>query len=139
MDMNRLTQRFQDALHDTQTKALRFGHTEVDGEHLLLALLEQPEGLVPRLLVQAGANPEALPAAVEAELSRRPRVTGPGAAPGQAFITQRLARLLDAAEREAPAAQGEIEEAALAKETDPASRSPEKVSDDTQRDQLART
>jgi ATP-dependent Clp protease ATP-binding subunit ClpB len=48
MDLNRLTQKSQEALHDAQTKALRFGHTEVDGEHLLLALLEQPEGLVRR-------------------------------------------------------------------------------------------
>ena len=37
MDLNRLTQKSQEALHDAQTKALRFGHTEVDGEHLLLA------------------------------------------------------------------------------------------------------
>ena len=41
MDMNRLTQKSQEALHDAQTKALRFGHVEVDGEHLLLALLDQ--------------------------------------------------------------------------------------------------
>ena len=47
MDMNRLTQKSQEALHGAQTKALRFGHTEVDGEHLLLALLDQPDGLVP--------------------------------------------------------------------------------------------
>ena len=91
MDMNRLTQKSQEALHDAQTKALRFGHSEVDGEHLLLALLEQPDGLTPRLLSQAGADPERVRADVEAELSRRPSVTGPGAAPGQVFLTQRLA------------------------------------------------
>src|SRR5919109_1923821 len=45
--------------------------------------------------------PSGLRADVEAELDRRPRVSGPGAAPGQVFLTQRLARLLDAAEREA--------------------------------------
>ena len=101
MDMNRLTQKSQEALQDAQTKALRFGHTEVDGEHLLLALLDQPEGLVPRLLAQAGADPNRLRADLEAELGRRPRLTGPGAAPGQVFVTQRLARLLDAAESEA--------------------------------------
>jgi ATP-dependent Clp protease ATP-binding subunit ClpB len=99
--MNRLTQKSQDALHDAQTKALRFGHTEVDGEHLLLALLDQPEGLVPRLLERAGADVDQLRTAVEGELARRPRVTGPGAAPGQVYVTQRLSRLLDAAEREA--------------------------------------
>lgn len=101
MDPNRLTQKSQEALHDAQTTALRFGHTEVDGEHLLLALLNQAEGLVPRLLDQAGANPDALRVDVEAELARRPSVSGPGAAPGQVFVTQRLARLIDAAEREA--------------------------------------
>jgi ATP-dependent Clp protease ATP-binding subunit ClpB len=101
VDLNRLTQKSQEALHDAQTKALRFGHTEVDGEHLLLALLDLPDGLVPRLLTQAGADPAALRAKVEAELGRRPRVTGPGAGPGQVMVTQRLARLLDAAEREA--------------------------------------
>jgi ATP-dependent Clp protease ATP-binding subunit ClpB len=101
MDMNKLTQKSQQALHDAQTKALRFGHTEVDGEHLLLALLDQSEGLVPRLLERAGADPDLLRKELEAELGRRPRVTGPGTAPGQVYVTQRLARLLDTAEREA--------------------------------------
>ncbi len=101
MDLNRLTQKSQEALHDAQTKALRFGHTEVDGEHLLLALLDQPDGLTPRLLSQAGADPDRLRADLEGELGRRPRVTGPGAAPGQVYVTQRLSRLFDTAEREA--------------------------------------
>jgi ATP-dependent Clp protease ATP-binding subunit ClpB len=101
VDLNRLTQKSQEALHDAQTKALRFGHPEVDGEHLLLALLDQPDGLVPRLLDAAGADPEQLRKQLETELSRRPRVSGPGVAPGQVVVTQRLSRLLDAAEREA--------------------------------------
>ena len=101
MDLNRLTQKSQEALHDAQTKALRYGHTEVDGEHLLLALLDQSEGLVPRLLDAAGADPDTVRAKVEAELNRRPRTSGPGAAPGQVYVTQRLSRLFDSAEREA--------------------------------------
>ncbi|MFD7244374.1 ATP-dependent chaperone ClpB [Streptomyces massasporeus] len=101
MDMNRLTQKSQEALQEAQTAAVRMGQTEVDGEHLLLALLDQEDGLIPRLLQQAGREPEELRAAVREELSRRPKVTGPGAAPGQVFVTQRLSRLLDAAEREA--------------------------------------
>jgi ATP-dependent Clp protease ATP-binding subunit ClpB len=101
VDAERLTLRSQEALHDAQTKALRFGHTEVDGEHLLLALLDQADGLVPRLLQQVGADPERLKADVEADLRRRPRVSGPGASPGQVFVTQRLGRLLDAAGQEA--------------------------------------
>src|SRR6201994_375495 len=101
MDPNHLTQKSQEALHAAQTKALRFGHTEVDGEHLLLALLDQTDGLAPRLLSQAGADPDRLHAELESELGRRPRMSGPGATPGQVFVTQRLSRLLDTAEREA--------------------------------------
>ncbi|MFG1926375.1 ATP-dependent chaperone ClpB [Cryptosporangium sp. NPDC048952] len=101
MDLNRLTQKSQEALHDAQTAALRFGHTEVDVEHLLLALVQQPEGLGPRLLTAADVDPGVLREQVEAELGRRPRVSGPGSAPGQVFVTQRLSRLFDTAEREA--------------------------------------
>ncbi len=101
MDPSHLTQKSTEALHDAQTKALRFGHTEVDGEHLLLALLDQQDGIVPRLLAQAGADPDQLRTALEAELAKRPKVTGPGVAPGQIHVTQRLARLLDTANQEA--------------------------------------
>ena len=101
MDMNRLTQKSQEALAAAQAKATALGHTEVDGEHLLAALLAAPDGLIPRLLSEAGADVAALSTQLDADLARRPKVTGPGAAPGQVFVTQRLARLLDAAEREA--------------------------------------
>nr|WP_308250814.1 ATP-dependent chaperone ClpB [Nonomuraea rhizosphaerae] len=101
MDPNTMTQKSQEALHGAQTKALRYGHTEVDAEHLLLALLEQPDGLAPRLVQHGGADPEALRRDLEHELERRPKVSGPGAQPGQVYLTQRLARLLDTAEREA--------------------------------------
>ncbi|MGH4025281.1 MAG: Clp protease N-terminal domain-containing protein, partial [Pseudonocardiaceae bacterium] len=79
MDMNRLTQKSQEAVQDAQAVATRYGHTEVDGEHLLLVLLDQPEGLVPRLLPRLDVDVDALRGAVDAELARRPRTTGPGA------------------------------------------------------------
>jgi ATP-dependent Clp protease ATP-binding subunit ClpA len=72
-----LTHKSQEALHDAPAKALRVGHVEVDGEHLLLALLDQPDELVPRLLTATGADPDRVRASVEAELGRRPRVSGP--------------------------------------------------------------
>jgi ATP-dependent Clp protease ATP-binding subunit ClpB len=101
MDPAHLTQKSQEALHDAQTKALRIGHQQVDGEHLLLALLDQADGIVPRLLATAGADPDKLRLELEAEIGRRPRVTGPGVSPGQVSVTQRLATLLDDADREA--------------------------------------
>jgi ATP-dependent Clp protease ATP-binding subunit ClpB len=101
VDPNRLTEKSQEALREAQSIAMRHGHTEVDGEHLLLALLEQSDGLVPRLLDRAGVDTAALRTAVESDLDRRPTVSGPGAQPGQVFVTQRLSRLLDAAEQDA--------------------------------------
>jgi len=101
MDPNRLTQKSQEALAAAQQLATRSGHTEVDGEHLLMALLEQPDGLVPRLLASMDVDLAALRADLEAELARKARTTGPAPQPGQVAITQRLARLLESADREA--------------------------------------
>ncbi|MCV7345902.1 ATP-dependent chaperone ClpB [Mycolicibacterium rhodesiae] len=101
MDINKLTQKSQEALAEAQSMATRMGHIEVDGEHLLMALIDQPDGLVPRLLDQAGADTGALRSDLERELNRRPKVSGPGAVQGQVSVTRRLANLLEAAEREA--------------------------------------
>jgi ATP-dependent Clp protease ATP-binding subunit ClpB len=101
MDFNRLTQKSQEAFAEAQNKAVTLGHVEVDGEHLLWALLDQPEGLVPRLLKRMDLQPETLLKAVAEELDRRPHVSGPGAEPGKIFVSQRLSRLLVSAENEA--------------------------------------
>ncbi|MCL6584027.1 MAG: ATP-dependent chaperone ClpB [bacterium] len=101
MDMNRLTQKSQEALQQAQTKALRYGHSEIDSEHLLLALLEQPEGLVPRLLNKMDVPIEPLCTEIERSLQRRPSVTGPGHQPGQIYITPALSQILVKAEDEA--------------------------------------
>ena len=100
MDPNKLTQKSQEALHDAQTKALRFGHTEVDVDHLLLALLDQADGLVPRLLERAEIDAGAVRAEIERQLERRPRVSGSGAS-GDVRVTRALAGALEGGEREA--------------------------------------
>ena len=83
MDLNKLTQKSQEAVQQAQTKALRYGHVEVDGEHLLLALIEQSDGLIPRLLSRMEVPIEALRSALEQELTRRPRTSGPGVEAGK--------------------------------------------------------
>jgi ATP-dependent Clp protease ATP-binding subunit ClpB len=101
MDPNRLTEKTQQALHDAQTKALRYGHNEVDVEHMLLALLEQSDGLIPRLLERAEVDVDALRQALEQSLEGRPRVSGPGAKPGEIYVARSLGLLLDSADQEA--------------------------------------
>jgi ATP-dependent Clp protease ATP-binding subunit ClpB len=101
MDLNKLTTKSQEALAAAQSLAARLGHQEVDGEHLLLALLEQQDGLAPRLLEATGVDPDRLGGEVKAELGRRPKVSGPGAAQGDVKVTSRLLRLLSTAQDEA--------------------------------------
>ena len=101
MDLNKLTLKSQEALSSAQNIAVTMGHMEVDGEHLLLALLKQDDGLIPRLLEKMGAPPEAVAKEVENDLARRSRVSGPGVEPGKIMISMRLSRLLVSAEESA--------------------------------------
>src|SRR6202166_207222 len=101
MDINRMTQKSQEGLQSAQGLALRHGHQEVDSDHLLLALLEQPEGLVPRLLARMEVPIDTLRAEIEHELARRPSVSGPGAEAGKIYLTQRLQQAFLRAEDEA--------------------------------------
>jgi len=101
MDFNKLTQKSQEAFTEAQNKAVSFGHIEVDGEHLLWALLDQHDGLVSRLLQRMDIRPEMVKKEVIAELDRIPRVSGPGAEAGKIYVSQRLNRILVAAENEA--------------------------------------
>jgi ATP-dependent Clp protease ATP-binding subunit ClpB len=94
MDLNKLTIKSQEAFSNAQELAARRGHIEVDGEHLLAALLEQEGGLIPRLLQKLTIPVESMIKAVREELDRRPSVSGPGAEPGKIYVTQRLNQLL---------------------------------------------
>ncbi len=101
MDINKFTQKTQEAIQNAQDRAIRAGHIEVDGEHLLASLLEQEGGLVPRILEKVDVPMESLRAAVRQELDRRPSVSGPGAEAGKIYVTQRFNRLMIKAEEEA--------------------------------------
>lgn len=99
MDINRLTEKAQEALRAAQGTAIRFGHQQVEVEHLLLALLDQEGGLATSILDKAGVDAKIVLQHVEAELARLPKVSGAGS--GDVYITGRLNRLLVKAEDEA--------------------------------------
>ena len=101
MDMNRMTQKSQEAIQAAQALATRFGHVEVDGEHLLLALFEQAEGLVARLVQRLDIDPGTVTEALRTEVQRLPAVSGPGVEPDKIYVTQRFNQLLVKAEAEA--------------------------------------
>ncbi|MBZ5582819.1 MAG: ATP-dependent chaperone ClpB [Acidobacteriia bacterium] len=101
MDINRFTEKLQEAIRSAQSKAVRYGHQQIDVEHLLAALLEQEGGLAPSILAKAGINGESLARRLESELDRMPKVSGPTGGPDQVYVTPRLNRMLTAAEDEA--------------------------------------
>ncbi len=101
MDLSKFTVKCQEALQAAQTKAINFNHQEVDGEHLLLVLLEQPDGLIPRLLQRMDVSVDTVRTRLEQELDKKARISGPGSEPGKVYITQRLNKLLVQAQDEA--------------------------------------
>ena len=101
MDINRLTEKTQEALHAAQSEALRRGNQQVDVEHLLAALLSQEGGLAASILKRAGANVETLAARLNQDLDRLPKVSGGSVSPDQIYVTARLNKLFVRAEDEA--------------------------------------
>jgi ATP-dependent Clp protease ATP-binding subunit ClpB len=101
MDFNKLTEKVQEALRNAQTLAIRLQNQQVDVEHALVALLEQPNGLASSLLKKADLDPGALKARLEKELEKLPKVTTPSGTPDQIYVTTRLTKLFADAEQEA--------------------------------------
>ncbi|MDX6711516.1 MAG: ATP-dependent Clp protease ATP-binding subunit ClpB [Blastocatellia bacterium] len=101
MDINRLTEKAQEALRTAQGEAIRMGHQQLDVEHLLLALLDQEGGLATSILDKAGVDVRIVRQHVEAELGKLPKVSGATGGVGDVNITARLNRLLVQAEDEA--------------------------------------
>jgi ATP-dependent Clp protease ATP-binding subunit ClpB len=101
MDLNRFTEKAQEALASAQQRASRGGQQQVDVEHLLLTLLEQDNGLATSILRRAGVIVEGLRRRAEQEVERLPRVSGGESAPDRVYVTGRLNRVLSKAEEEA--------------------------------------
>jgi len=101
MDINKFTEKLQEALSAAQAKAVRYGHQQVDLEHLLLALLEQERGLAMSILNKADIDAGAVKRQLEQELSKLPKVSGSAGAADQVYITGRLRQVLTKAQDEA--------------------------------------
>jgi ATP-dependent Clp protease ATP-binding subunit ClpB len=99
MQFDRLTLKAQSALQEAREVAHRRSHQEVDGEHLVAALLEQSDSIVPALLQKLGISPERMGADIDRELERRPKVQGHSSS--DVFFGSHLKKALDAAESNA--------------------------------------
>ncbi len=94
MDLSTFTKKSQEALSEAQTLAATAGNMSVEVEHLLLSMLRQKDGLIPRILARMEIDAGGLAQDVERELARLPRISGPGAEPGRIYVSQRLNQIL---------------------------------------------
>ncbi len=99
MQPDKFTMKTQAAIQAAQTLAQERSHQEMDGEHLLFALLQEEESLIPPLLQRIGVNVNALTDDLNRELDRRVKVTGTSSR--DVFLSNYLKRALDAAEKAA--------------------------------------
>ena len=98
MKPERFTEQAREVLAASQGIASRYHHVQWDVEHILLALLEQKDGLTSQILDKLGAKVEAIKARVEDSLARAPKATYESA---QIYATPRIARLMDSVAHEA--------------------------------------
>jgi ATP-dependent Clp protease ATP-binding subunit ClpB len=101
MDINRFTEKAQEALMAAQRRAARAGNPQVDVEHLLAALLEEEQGLASAILRKSNVNLEGIKRRIDQDLDRLPKVSGVSGGPEGVHITGRLNQLLARAEEEA--------------------------------------
>lgn len=98
MDINRLTQKAQEAFQAAQSMAFAREHQEIDAEHLVYALADQENGLIPSILQRMGVNVPLFKQDIEQLLNKRPSVSGPGSDTQNIRVTTRVNKALAQAE-----------------------------------------
>ena len=101
MNMNQFTQKTIEALQNAQRLAVEYSNQAVEQEHLLAALAQQQDGLIPQLLQAMGVDANAFANAATEKVAALPRVTGSGRDPEKVYISGDLDRALNAAEAQA--------------------------------------
>ncbi|MCW5874748.1 MAG: AAA family ATPase [Anaerolineales bacterium] len=101
MRFDRFTERAQEAAQRAAEIIQRYGHNQIDTEHILLALIEQPEGVIGQLLEILKVDPASLKERLDYVLRTSPKANIFGGGAGQIFITPRVKRIVDIANEEA--------------------------------------
>ncbi len=101
MRFDRFTERAQEAAQRAAEIIQRYGHNQIDTEHILLALIEQPAGVIPQILEKLNVSSDALVERLDSTLRASPKANIFGGGAGQIFITPRVKRIIDLANEEA--------------------------------------
>ncbi|HKZ44104.1 MAG TPA: AAA family ATPase [Anaerolineales bacterium] len=97
MRFDRFTERAQEAAQRAAEIIQRYGHNQIDTEHILLALIEQPDGVIPQILKDLNVDSDALVEKLDSTLKLSPKANIFGGGAGQIFITPRVKRIIDLA------------------------------------------
>jgi ATP-dependent Clp protease ATP-binding subunit ClpC len=101
MRFDRFTERAQEAAQRAAEIIQRYGHNQIDTEHILLALIEQPQGVIPQILDHLKIDANGLTERLDYILRTSPKANIFGGGAGQIFITPRVKRIIDLANEEA--------------------------------------
>jgi ATP-dependent Clp protease ATP-binding subunit ClpC len=101
MRFDRFTERAQEAAQRSAEIIQRYGHNQIDTEHILLALIEQPDGVITQILEALKVDAAALTERLDYILRTSPKANIFGGGAGQIFITPRVKRIIDLANEEA--------------------------------------
>ena len=101
MNIEQMTQKTREALQAAQRIAVEYSNNAVEQEHLLAALAQQQDGLIPQMLQTLGIDANAFAQAALQKVEALPRVTGSGRDPEKIYISNDLDRALNAAEQQA--------------------------------------
>ena len=108
MNAEKYTQKSMEALRDAQELVIRNNNMQIDQQHLLYALAAQEGGVVGQILNKMGVDMHAFLAAVDKEIGRIPRVTGPGREANKVYISQSVDAAMVEAENQAAAMKDEF-------------------------------
>ena len=101
MNAQKFTQKSLEAIQEAQNLAIENNNMQIEEEHLVAALLQQRDGLIPQLLKKMHVDCDAVQRAVAEKISRIPGVTGPGREAGKIYVSADVDAVLTAAEKEA--------------------------------------
>ncbi|MFV9675823.1 MAG: Clp protease N-terminal domain-containing protein, partial [Anaerolineales bacterium] len=101
MRFDRFTERAQDAAQRAAEIIQRYGHNQIDTEHILLALIEQPQGVISQILERLNIDIDHISELIDQQLRASPKANIYGGGAGQIFITPRVKRVVDMANEEA--------------------------------------
>jgi ATP-dependent Clp protease ATP-binding subunit ClpB len=101
MDFSRFTEKLQEGFRAAQSLASQHGQQQLDVEHLLVALLEQPDGLAQSILLKTDVDLKTVHNRLMQDLDKLPRVSGSATGVDQIYVTPRLQKFLSRAETEA--------------------------------------